>query len=115
MTSWFFSNGDFYGYFINDVSEQEVIDVANAIILPNDYYIQNNLLTKMQTLCTDGSTSLMQVTNHSLGMDLNGLIINLDGPTADGSATCKVFVDPSQAAGGTKISYVSNTPTAVNT
>lgn len=111
ITSWFFTNGNFYGYFINDIPEQEVIDVANALIFPNDYYVQNVLLSKIQTLCTDGSTSLMQVTNHSLGMDLNGLIMNIQWPTADGSAVCKVFIDPSQAAGGTKISYVSNTPT----
>ena len=109
MTSWFFTNGDFYGYFINDVPEQEVIDLANALILPTDFYVQNSLLSKIQTLCTDGSTSLTQITTRALGMDLNGLIVNLQGITSDGSATCKVFIDPSQAAGGTKISYISNT------
>jgi hypothetical protein len=51
----------------------------------------------------------MQVTTSALGMDLNGLIMNIQWPTADGSATCKVFIDPSQAAGGTKLSYISNT------
>ncbi|EKD25598.1 MAG: hypothetical protein ACD_80C00012G0014 [uncultured bacterium (gcode 4)] len=111
VTSWFFTNGDFYGYFINDIPEQEVIDVANAFVLPNETYVNDNLLSKIQTLCTDGNTSLLQVTTHALGMDLNGLIINLQGPTADGTATCKVFIDPSQAAGGTKLSYISNTPT----
>lgn len=111
VTSWFFTNGDNYGYFINDVPEQEVIDVADAFIVPNEYYINNSLLSKIQTLCSDGSTSLTQVTTHSLGIDANGLIINIQWSTADGSATCKVLVDPSQAAGGTKISYISNTPT----
>jgi hypothetical protein len=77
VASWFFTNGNFYGYFINDVSEQEVIDVANALVLPNDYYVQNTLLSKLQSLCTDGVTSLTQITTHALGMDLNGLIINL--------------------------------------
>lgn len=115
VTSWFFSNGNNYGYFINDVPEQEVIDVTNAFILPTDNYVKTTLLSKIQTLCTDGTTSLMQVSKSSLGMDLNGLIINLEWPTTDGSATCKVFVDPSQAAGGTKISYISNTPTAPST
>lgn len=111
VTSWFFTNNNFYGYFINDVPEQEVIDVANALVFPNDYYIKNTWLSKLQTLCSDGSTSLMQVTNHSLGMDTNGLIINLQWPTTDGNAVCKIFIDPSQVAGGTKISYVSNTST----
>jgi len=109
VTSWYFSNGDNYGYFINDISEQEVKDVTDAFILPNDTYVKNTLLSKLQTLCTDGSTSLMQVTTHSLGMDLNGLIATLQWPTDIGSATCKVFIDPSLAAWGSKISYISNT------
>ena len=109
VTSWFVTNGTYYGYFINDVPEQEVIDVANAFILPNENYVQNTLLSKLQTLCTDGSTSLMQISTSALGMDLNGLIINIQWPTADGSATCKVFIDPSQAAWWTKLSYISNT------
>ena len=112
ISSWFLTNGSFYGYFINDVPEQEVIDVANALVFPNDYYVQTTLLPKIQSLCADGVTSLMQVTNHSLGMDLNGLVVNLQWPTTDGSATCKIFIDPSKAAGGTKISYISNTPMA---
>lgn len=115
VTSWFFANGDNCGYFINDVSEQEVVAVANAFILPTETYVEDHLLSNMQTLCTDGTTSLMQVSKSSLGMDLNGLVLNLEWPTTDGSATCKIFVDPSQAAGGAKISYISNTPTAAST
>lgn len=115
VTSRFFANGENYGYFINDVSEQEVMDVVHAFIIPNEYYIQNVLLSKVQTLCSDGTTSLMQVSSFKLGMDLNGLVLTLEWPTTDGSAACKVFVDPSQAAGGTKISYISNTPTSPST
>jgi len=111
VTSWFFTNTNLYWYFINDVSDQEVIDVVNALVLPSESYIKNNLLSKLQTLCTDGSTSLTQVTTYSLGIDLNGLIMNIEWPTTDGSAICKVFIDPSQAAWGSKISYISNTPT----
>ncbi len=110
VTSWFFTNGNFYGYFINDVSEQEVSTLANAIVLPTDAYVQNTLMTKLQTLCTDGSSSLMQVIKHVLGIDLNGLYAQLEWPTANGSATCKVFIDPSKSAWWSKISYITNTP-----
>jgi hypothetical protein len=109
VDSRFFTNGNLYGYFINDIPAQEVIDVANAFILPTAYYVQNTLLSKIQPLCTDGLTSLTQVTTNSLGVDLNGLYVSLQGTTDNGSATCKIFIDPSQAAGGQKISYVSNT------
>jgi hypothetical protein len=114
VTSRFFTNDNNYGYFINDVPEQEVVDLANAIILPTESYIQDNLLEQMQTLCSDGSTSLMQVDSYDVSMGLNGLVAVLQGPTIDGSASCKIFIDPSQVAGGTKISYVSNTTVSDN-
>lgn len=115
VTSWFFSNGNYYGYFINDVADQEVINLVDAIVLPTETYIKDSLLSKIQSLCTDGSTSLMQVQNQTLSMDLNGLVVTLQWPTVDGSASCKIFIDPSQAAWWTKISYISNTPTTSST
>ncbi len=115
VTSRFFTNDDLYGYFINDVSEDEVVAAANAIILPTDSYLQHTRVSKLQSLCTDGVTSLMQIVKHSLAVDVNGLVMNMEWPTADGSATCKVFVDPSQAAGGAKISYISNTTNPLDT
>jgi hypothetical protein len=35
VTSWFVTNENRYGYFINDVPESEVTALANEIILPN--------------------------------------------------------------------------------
>lgn len=115
VTSWFFTNGNLYGYFINDVPDQEVIDLVNAIILPTESYIKTTLIDKIQKLCTDGTSSLMHIQKQSLSVDINGLVMYLEGATADGMATCKVFIDPSQAAGGTKISYVTNIPTVSTT
>lgn len=115
VTSWFFTNGNYYWYFINDVSDEEVTNLMNAMILPTESYIKDNLVKNMQTLCTDGVTSLMQVQSQSFGMDLNGLVVNLQWPTVDWSVSCKIFIDPSLAAGWTKISYVSSTPTTLDT
>lgn len=112
ITSWYFSNGNYYGYFINDMPEQEVIDVVNAFVLPTETYVKNTLLSNIQTLCEDGTTSLMNVENYSLGIDLNGLYATLQWPTADGSASCKIFIDPSKAVWWAKVSYITNTPSA---
>jgi hypothetical protein len=78
VNSWFVANGDFYGYFINDIPEQEVRDLANAIIILNKEYVENTLASKVTGLCTDGTTSLQEVTSKTLGKDLNyGLVLSL--------------------------------------
>jgi hypothetical protein len=77
ITSWFFVNGNNYGYFINDVPEQEVLAITDAFILPNDYYLKNTLLSKIQTLCTDGTTALEDITTRALSRDTNGLVVQL--------------------------------------
>lgn len=115
ITSWFFANGNNYGYFINDVPEQEVLAITDAFILPNDYYLQQQLLSKIQSLCTDGTTSLTTITTRNLSRDANGLTVQLQWTTLDGSATCKIALDPSLAVWGTLVSYVSNTPTTPTT
>lgn len=110
IASWYFSNANHYGYFINDVADEEVIALVNALILPTKTYIKDSLLSTYQTsLCTDGVSSLSQVSTYDLAMDLNGLVVTMQWPTADGSASCKIFIDPSKAAGWTKISYITNT------
>ncbi len=115
ITSWFFTNGSTYGYFINDVADQEVQDLVNAFILPTEYYIKNTRLSKMESLCGDDVTSLMQITSYTLSVDTNGLVITLQWPTEDGSASCKLFIDPSQALWATKISYITNTASTTTT
>jgi hypothetical protein len=78
VNSWFVANGDFYGYFINDVPEQEVRDISSAIVLLNKEYVDNILLSKATALCTDGTTSLQEVTSHTMSRDSNyGLVLSL--------------------------------------
>jgi hypothetical protein len=98
INSWFVVNGDFYGYFINDIPEQEVNDIANAIVILNKDYVENTLLSKITSLCTDGMTTLQTVTSHTMSRDLNyGLVLSLQGTISSGTAQCKVVLDPSNA------------------
>jgi len=109
VTSWFFSNGNYYGYFINDVIEKEVVDLVNTIVVPTESYVKNTLFASIQSLCADDKTSLMQIQNHSFGIDTNWFFVTLQGPTVDWSASCKLFIDPSLAVWAKKISYITNT------
>ena len=111
VNSWFSTN-TFIGYFINDVPDQEVKDLANAMIIVNPSYVKETLVPKMMSLCTDGSVSLQSVTSQNLGKDLNGLYVQLMWPVAGGTAVCKIVVDPSLSVWWQKLSF---TPTLTTT
>jgi hypothetical protein len=77
VNSWFMANADLFGYFINDVPEQEVRDLANAIIVMNKDYMTEVMAPKVKPLCTDGTLTLQNITSTTAGKDLNGLYVQL--------------------------------------
>ncbi len=114
VNSWFATN-DFMGYFINDIPEQEVKDVANAMIIVNKSYVAETLVPKMMSLCTDGTVNLQSVTSQNMGKDFNGLYVQLMWPVAGGTAVCKVVLDPSLSVGGKKLSFTPTLSTTTTT
>ena len=52
-------------------------DVANALIIVNDSYVTETLMPRLLSLCTDGTTSMTNISSHTLGKDLNGLYVQL--------------------------------------
>jgi len=115
LTSWYFSNGNYFGYFINDVGDQDIIDVLNTFVLPTEYYVKNSLLSKIQSLCTDDNSFMMQISSQSFAVDTNWFVVTLQWPTTDGSASCKLFINPALSAWATKISYITSTTNPVAT
>ncbi len=107
VNSWFATN-DIMWYFINDLAEQEVKNLANAFVIVNASYIADVLLPKVVSLCTDGVSSLQGISSHTIGRDINGLYVQLQWPVSWGVAMCKVVLDPSSSLGGQLLSF---TPT----
>ena len=103
--SWFMTNSNFYGYYINNAPDQEARDLANAIIIVNKEYAEKTLLPKVISLCTDGNSAMQSATAHTLWIDMNGLFLQIQWPTANGPAQCKIILDPSSSLGGQKLSF----------
>lgn len=110
VNSWFATN-DYFGYFINDIPEQEVKDIVSAIVIVNKSYVSETLVPRMLSLCTDSTVTLQSVSSQTVGKDLNGLYVQLQWATANGTAWCKVVLDPSSSLWGVKLSFTpSSTP-----
>jgi len=50
VQSWFFTTEQF-GYFVNDVEDQEFKDMINTILVVNDKFIQEEVLDDIDTIC----------------------------------------------------------------
>ena len=105
VNSRFMTNGNLFGYFINDIPDNEVSDVANALLFPNTQYVQDTLLPGIASLCTDGTDTITTVKTNTLNIDTNGLVLTLRGDVTNGSATCKIYLDPSNPALWQKLSF----------
>jgi hypothetical protein len=53
VDSWFFANSDLFGYFINDVSEQEVIRLSSFLIIPTLDYIKDIVQPNVSDFCKE--------------------------------------------------------------
>lgn len=116
VRSWLVVNGFYYGYFVQDADEQVVRDFAAEIVLLTSSYVKDHLVSKIVSLCSDGSTSMQQVAKQTVTKELNGLTLLLEWTTASGTATCKIVLDPSLAQGGQKLSFTpSMTASSVQT
>jgi hypothetical protein len=63
---------------VQDADEQVVRDFAAEIVLLTSSYVKDHLVSKLVSLCSDGSTSMQQVTKQTVTKELNGLILLLE-------------------------------------
>jgi hypothetical protein len=78
VNSWYFANDNLFGYFINDVSEQEVIDLSKYITLPNKTYVNDTIIPLVSTLCKDGNVTMQSVNSQSIVLENKVLILKLN-------------------------------------
>ncbi len=110
--SRYFNNGELYGYFINDVDEDEVRSISDYLILPNNNYIEQKFTNNISSICTDGTNSITQISKSTLWLDVNWLYVQIDWAIQSGSAMCKILLDPSLSNGWQKISFTTKTTTS---
>ena len=94
VNSWYFANDNLFGYFINDVSEQEVINLSKYITLPNKTYVNDTIIPLVSMLCKDGNVSMESVTSQSIVLENKVLVLKLNWKIASWTADCKLTIDP---------------------
>lgn len=108
IKSRYFNNWEFYGYFINWVEEDEVRSIGNYLVLPNKYYIEQKFTNNL-SLCTDGTSSMTQLTKSTLWLDSNWLYVNIEWTIQSWTAICKILLDPTLSNWWQKVSFTPKT------
>jgi hypothetical protein len=75
--SWFFSNGNLFGYFVNNVAEQEIVALTKYLVLPTQQYVKDIIEPHFSDLCVDGNVRLTTLTRSSLVVEKQKLLLKL--------------------------------------
>lgn len=98
ISSWFFTNQELFGYFINDVSEQEVTNLSSYIVFPTSEYVKDFLEPKVSVLCKEWNIFMNDIKKSTLFLDKWNLAVNFVGNRDDWTAECIIEIDPSLSA-----------------
>jgi hypothetical protein len=95
VSSWFFNNQEFFGYFINNAPEQEVLKLSSFLVLPTADYVKTLIQPKVSSFCKQGNIVLDKVTKTTLFLDKGTLAVNFLGTWNQWTIECVLSLDPS--------------------
>lgn len=95
VNSWFVTNQWLFGYFINDIPEQEVISLSNYIVLPTVQYVQSSVVPHISSLCKQGNIVMTAATKSNLYLEKGIPVLKISGTWDNGTAECKIQLNPS--------------------
>jgi len=108
VNSWFVSNGNRWGIFINDVSEEEVMQLKDYIVFANEKIMKNWLDFAATRICQDDEESLKTITDSQFTLKQSGLVATISGEGTKHLLTCEIKVDFSLPKKGELISLSKN-------
>lgn len=66
INSWYFQNGNWRGYFINDAEEAEVESIRNQILIPNAGIIKDIVSRYGVRTCLGNNEGTSSITAHQV-------------------------------------------------
>lgn len=94
IDSWFFSNENMIWYFINNVWESEVMKISDYIILPNKKYVEENLMSEINSLCKNDQWIMDKINSYDLSFQNNDILLTVKWNYSTWFVTCKLILNP---------------------
>ena len=97
VKSWYFQNGNWWGYFINDADDEEVEALKDYIIIPNSEIIKDIVTRYWVRVCLWSDDGISMITSHTVKKVSDGLQISMQGEWGENIFTCEALLDLSEA------------------
>lgn len=95
INSWYFQNGNWRGYFINDAEEAEVESIRNQILIPNAEIIKDIVSRYGIRTCLGNNEGTSSITTHQVQKTSEWLKLTMEW-SGEKSFTCEALLDLSQ-------------------
>jgi hypothetical protein len=90
---WFVANGDWWGIFINDVSEDKMYKLKDLIKFANEKNIKEWVKLRAASICQWSWEKLQKINNSEVLLKQEWLIVTVSGDWNEKQITCQILVD----------------------
>lgn len=94
--SWFSHNEELFGYFFNDISEQNLLALTRQIDFPTLKSVEQRVLPNIANLCNDGSTRMWSADQYALMIQSSVLHLAITWSVGTQEASCELVIDYAQ-------------------
>lgn len=91
--SWFVANGDWWGIFINDVSDDIVFELKDLIKFANERNMSEWIKSRSMKICQWSWEKLQKINNSEINLKQEWLIVTVSGDGIEKQITCQILVD----------------------
>jgi len=91
--SRFVANGDWWGIFINDVSDDIVFELKDLIKFANERNLNEWIKSRAMKLCQWEWEKLQKINNSEINLKQEWLIVAVSGDGMEKQMTCQILVD----------------------
>jgi len=93
VQSWFVANGDWWGVFINDVSDDEVFKLKDLIKFANERNMNEWIKSRAMKICQWSWEKLQNISNSEISLKQEWLVVIVSGDGKEKQMTCQILVD----------------------
>ena len=93
VQSWFVANGDRWGIFINDVSDDVIFELKDLIKFANEKNMNEWIKSRAMKICQWSWEKLQKINNSEINLKQEWLIVTVSWDWMEKQMTCQILVD----------------------